>query len=118
MGYDHPELIMSKVITSPVEKWPGTVTIADPLTLPQYAAWEEALPKIFGKTERGVSATELDVLPAIFKIVEKWDLTGFPTNPTIDNFPPKPALKRIALINWLANEITKLWLDDDEDPNA
>ena len=33
---------MSKVITSPIEKWSGSVTIADPLTIPQAQAIEAA----------------------------------------------------------------------------
>jgi hypothetical protein len=33
---------MGKVITCPVEKWPGTVTISDPLSLPQVSAIEKA----------------------------------------------------------------------------
>ena len=37
---------MSKVITSPVKRWPGSVTLADPLTFPQYAAWRNALDEV------------------------------------------------------------------------
>lgn len=107
---------MGKIITSPVARWPGTVTIPDELTLPQFAAWEDCL--IEARASKGVSSTQLAYLPGILKIVEAWNLDGgWPTVPTLDNIPAKPYAPRIDLLSWLINEILTLWLDEGEVPN-
>ena len=108
---------MSKVITSPVARFPGTVTLADPLTLPLFAAWEDCL-LAARKDAGGITSHHIVFLPGIFKIVEKWDIGGgFPEYPTIDTIPPKPYVARTELLAWLINEISAIWNEEETVPN-
>lgn len=109
---------MSKVITSPVDRWPGTVTLSDPLTFPQSLAVEDALA---AAQELGEEASQrrqnYTVLPGLLGCVEKWDLDGFPEKPTADTFPSTPALAAAELIAWLIEEIISLYYEAEPDPN-
>lgn len=107
---------MGKTITSPVPRWPGTVIIADPMTLPQFAAWEDCM--IAGREAKGASSFHLAYLPGIIACVEEWNLEGgFPKRPTPDTIPVKPYAARQDLFLWLINEITRVWLAEGEIPN-
>jgi hypothetical protein len=91
---------MGKVIPSPVKKWPGTVTLADPLTFPQYIAWRDALQA--AQPLRDDYLRYCDALvPGLLACVEKWELQGF-------SAPPWPATPRDSsdkLLAWLVREI-------------
>lgn len=109
---------MSKVITSPVKKWPGTVTLADPLSFPQYLAWRDALRAARDYlTEAGDAAQQdeydLRLLPGIVGCVEKWGLTDFNPNP----FPATPRIASAKLIVWLVNEMAAIVNEADDVPN-
>lgn len=97
------------------------MTIADPLTAPQYLAWQAALREAQGKLESG-STTQADVdaaiLPAILACAEKWELAGFPATPTAETFPFTPRQSREALIAWLVKEIAALSDEADDVPNG
>ncbi len=64
---------MSKVITSPVQRWAGTVTIADPLTLPQAAVIEDAIRIAFSQNPylKWINFKEIKViiLPSLYNIL-------------------------------------------------
>lgn len=126
---------MSKVLESPVKRWPGTITIPDFLTIPQAIAWEEAignaneiLPEAepFVKDEK-LTTSQINrisaswstkwtslVLPGIMACVESWNLEGLDHN----NFPATPPLSRVKLVAWIVNEIKKLYDEAEEIPNA
>jgi len=104
---------MSKIITSPVKRFPGTVVLSDPLTYPQYIAYNNAITSI-DKTQSNPQQ-EYSVLPGILKCVEKWDIPGF-ENVTADTFPSSPRTSVIKLINWLVVEINLL-INEADDPN-
>ena len=96
---------MSKVITSPVQRWAGTVTIADPLTLSQAAVIEDAISG-YEPTEGNVKIISLRVndekqLPAILACVEKWELSKCPQSVTLENFPASPRAARHNLVSWI-----------------
>jgi len=132
---------MSKVLTSPVKLWPGTITLPDFLTIPQAMKWEECLenatkllPEIeFKFKEDGsLDLSKLtpehlkyfnvansvqyanEVLPGIKACVLEWNLENFDVN----NFPATPRKSREDLVKWLISEITKLYKEADEIPNA
>ena len=70
-----------------MQRWAGTVTIADPLTLPQTAVIEDAISG-YEPTEGNVKIISLRVndenqLPAILACVEKWELANFPESLTL-----------------------------------
>ena len=111
---------MSKIITSPVKRFPGTVVLADPLTFPQANAFEDALVAV-RELGDGISLTKQMYawLPGILPCVEEWHLnSGFPERPALDNFPRTPGDPIARLVFWLVGEITALYKEADEVPLA
>ena len=110
---------MSKKITSPVKQWAGSVTIADPLTLPQAQAIEAAMEGIdFEGKEQQVVITLLDEKkqPAIMLCVEKWELDNFNLCP--DGTPPaSPRLESHKLREWLFFELAQVYFGELIVPN-
>lgn len=109
---------MSKTITSPVPKWPGTVQLADPLTFPQYMAWKDGILKA---RELGDSVSQDDfdraMLPGLCACVEKWELQGL-GQVSPETFPATPRKSSAKLVAWLLNEVTVLIREADDIPNA
>ena len=110
---------MSKVIISPVKKWPGTVTISDPLDIPQYLEVEKMIRERRGLDD-GATWGQVQSIsaPAVFACVEKWDLSGFPDMFSPEKFPMTPRAASIGLMTWLITEITALFTEAEEAPNA
>ena len=110
---------MSKVITSPLQRWAGEVTISDPLTLPQAHLIEEGLTPPEGGEDGRIWFTVIDgkQLPAILACVEKWNLSNFPESVTAENFPASPRVDSHKLIDWLFSEIRKVYFGEVEVPN-
>ncbi len=112
---------MPKVLPSPVKRWPGTVTLAEPLTFPQYIAWRDAMAAAAayvvakGDTAKQAEYDEL-VLAGLRPSVEKWGLdSGF----TPDPFPATPRLASSRLIAFLVAELSAIANEADEpDPNS
>ena len=110
---------MSKVITSPVKRYSGTVVLSDPLTFPQAFAWEDSLAAVGEAKETGSMARiRYALLPGILACVEAWHLDKFPEQPALDNFPSTPRASVASLIDWLVGEITALYQEADEVPLA
>lgn len=110
---------MSKTITSPVKRYPGTVTLSDPLTFPQAFAFEDALEAVKEARETGSPARiRFALLPGIIACVEEWHLDGFPSKPTLDTFPSTPRKSSAEIIDWLVGEISALYREADEVPLA
>ena len=103
---------MSKVITSPVKLWPGTVTLPDWLSLQQEAAWEEVIEGLEGEQVLGLAAKAKSALlfvPVITGIVQSWELGGgFPCPPTLDTWPATPKISSALLLAWLIGEISAM----------
>ena len=100
-------------------KWEGSVTMADPLTLPQARLIEEALdtPK---KNEDGtvwLSAMDEKRLPALFGCVTEWNLKGL-EGVTPENFPASPRKASHKLVEYLFLELMKIYTGELETPNA
>ena len=111
---------MSKVITSPVKRFSGTVTLADPLTFPQSIAFEDAIESVrtLGDTAT-MSKIRYAFLPGVLACVESWDLNGgFPKPPALDNFPSTPKAPVGELIEWLIAEISALYRESEDVPLA
>lgn len=105
---------MPKQVTSPVKRFPGTVTLPDYLTIPQAITWERAL-RDAGNLDRQ-TATNADFIgiyvPGVAAVVLEWGLEGF----TPDPFQTTPRKAVDELLAWLIREITALY-GDDTDPN-
>jgi hypothetical protein len=114
---------MPRTVKSPIERWPGTVKIADPMTLPQVEAIEQAMemPEAVrnAKEDERVWMTAIDApqIPAILACVEKWELERFPASPTVDTFPMTPRGDSHKLIAWLFSELQKVYNGEQEIPN-
>jgi hypothetical protein len=106
---------MSKQITSPSTRWPGTVMIADPLTIPQAQLIEAGLKQPDAKEGERVWLSIIDAgkLPAILGCVEKWELENF----TPDPFPASPRGDSHKLIDWLFSELLKVYFGEAIVPN-
>ncbi len=111
---------MSKVITSPIKRWPGTVTLADPLSFPQYIAWRDAMKQAQAYlTEQGESAQQAEydliLLAGLRSCVEAWGLDG---GFTPEPFPATPRVASSRLIAWLIRETSAIAnAADDTAPN-
>jgi hypothetical protein len=111
---------MPKVITSPLPRYPGSVTLADPLTLAQVELFEVALQPLPNVPEDArILLTVIDKprIPAILACVEKWELSNLPESVTIETFPMSPRKASHELIAWLFNEIYKVYMGELEIPN-
>jgi len=112
---------MSKRITSPIKRWAGSVTIADPLTLPQAEAFEACLElqKIDGENKFVfLTVKDKQRLPGVLACVEKWELENFPNDVTLDTFPFSPRGASHKLIEWIYDEIFNIYIGELEVPNA
>lgn len=119
---------MSKVVTSPIEEWPGTVTFSDPLTLAQVVLYEDAVwaarQLLPGKGSPLAAAEEiaaggfrlqqsqldLAFIEGLLACVETFDLANFPTvEVTVENFPGTPRDPSMNLIAWLMDELRLIY---------
>ena len=120
---------MSKVIKSPVERWPGQVTISDPMNYDQVRKIEDAMDAGHGFDPSSYMSKlqEVEVvwtskinqasLPAILACVESWELKDFPENVTEANFPATPRGDAMELAAWLFGEIQSVYYGEIEVKN-
>ena len=82
-------------------------------------AFEDAINETKGL---GDGATMIRVnsamIPAIIACVEEWRLTNFPVNPTPETFPATPISASMQVIAWLIAEISALFREAEDIPNA
>lgn len=64
------------------------------------------------------SKTDGAFLPAILLCVKEWHLANVPEHPTVETFPMTPRGKSSELVNWLWDEIAKIYKGETEIPNA
>ncbi len=115
---------MTKILTSPVKRFSGTVELSDPLTFPQYMAWSKAVQAASEQRDKLTAitvgyddiVTEV-MLPAILQCIEAWHIAGVPEKPTVETFPATPRMSAGRLIAWLAGEIGAVISEEDEEKN-
>lgn len=111
---------MSKIVKSTIKKFPGSVTLYDPLTFPMVRAFEDSISKHTELVEADgeISQAQSDeiLLPAICVCVEEWSLEGL-GDLTPETFPASPRISASKLVAWLTNEIVSLYKEDEEVPN-
>ena len=123
---------MSRKLDSPVARWPGSVSLPDYLTLPQYNAFRRALRaaveyrsgEMRAALEKDPEAKtfEFDDIeynerlePGLLACVEKWELQGLTVN---GHMPATPVKDSRALFDWLEKEILNLVRGEEEIPKA
>jgi hypothetical protein len=111
---------VSRVITSPIKRFPGTVILSDPLTFPQTFEFEDSLRSVNDIRESGdITRLRYALLPGVLACIEEWHLnSGFPERPALDNFPSTPRQSVAQLIDWLVEEISALYRESDDVPLA
>jgi hypothetical protein len=109
---------MSKIITSPIKRWPGTVTLSDPLTYPQRFAYEDSLEAARGLGETTIGRIHYALLPGVLACVEKWELTGMPAVIATETFPSTPKKSAAELLSWLVKEVATLFEESEDVPLA
>lgn len=116
---------MGKTITSPVQHFPGSVTLADPILWPQYMQWVDAVEQASANREQlliseAASNPKLSdaMLPGICACIERSDLAGFPEHVTPDTFPASPVLEASRLLLWLLREINAIVVGAETVPNG
>jgi hypothetical protein len=112
---------VSKIVASPIKRWPGTVTLCDPLTFPQVFALQDAFEAVSALEKPTLERLNYALLPAMLECVERWDLAGFPARPAPADFPASPKSVRedaAALIAWLIEEIRLLFAESEAVPLA
>ena len=104
---------MSKIITSPVKRFAGTVTLADPLNFEQAIAFERAMATLRGLDTPTQTEADATMIPGVTACVEKMELAG------VNGFiPSTPRRASNQLIAWLITEIASLYQDADDVPLA
>lgn len=104
---------MSKIITSPVKRFPGSVTLAYPIPFPAYLAWKDAINKASAVTDNDTRS--YIILPGVCACVEAWNIKGL-ANVTPDTFPAAPRVAADRLLGWLISEIVAVVTEADEAP--
>jgi hypothetical protein len=110
---------MSKKIDSPVKRFPGSMTLSDPLTFPQSIAFakgiKEARELEVNNREDFYEYVKLAV-PAVAVCVESWDIEGV-GDLTPDTFPSTPRDSAPELLGWIVGAVTALFRETEpEDP--
>ena len=106
---------MSKTIASPVKKWPGSVTLQDPMLFPAYMKLKGALEDAELLDDAGQKMQ--NTLYGICPCVEKWDLAGL-GQLTAETFPASPMRASAELFGWLMGEVLGLLTEAEEVPNS
>lgn len=114
---------MSKVVTSPVPEFPGTVTLAQPMNYPQMIAFRDAVEAVKAHADDVLRAQQAS-LPGVCACVERWDLAPLVTNGAEpvqylpDTFPSSPLRPAIALLAWLTGEVNRIAIGEAQLPNV
>lgn len=104
---------MPRVITSPVKRWPGTVTLPDYLDYSQAQAFGEAVEAAQALGETTALRYRATMLPGLLACVQAWELGGG-FDPA--RFPATPAQSAARLFAWLAGEVSALFSEADDVP--
>jgi len=95
------------------------VELCDPLTYPQYIAWNDAVDKATPHRQENYILYCAELLPGICACVEKWELKDNSTGASLGtltpaNFPASPRKSADSLLAWLVTGIAALVAEADE----
>lgn len=98
---------MGKSITCPVKRWPGTIVIAHPMTLPQVALFQRIMVDA-QNVEDGTLISEWcsGAWPKMRPLIEDWEIKKLPF-PDDDKFPGHPIKAVDEFFIWLYGELIK-----------
>lgn len=98
--------------------------MADPMTMPQVKAFEEAKQSTQERIDEFKEGSSIkkyivseSMLPAVCACVQEWHIENFPETVTPDNFPMSPIAESHNLIRLIFGEINKIYLGEITIPN-
>jgi hypothetical protein len=108
-----------KAITCPVKRWPGTIVIAHPMTLPQVALFQRMWREL-GELGDVSSLEQSAVLwPGLRELILEWNIKNLDL-PSPDNFPGQPTKDVDEFFVWLFKEVLDAYqkAEGKESPKA
>jgi hypothetical protein len=123
---------MSKTVKCPVKHFKGTVSLCEPLTMPQVIAIDKSVVLrgeyfeergegdkrgYYLKPDTAWSSPDNEALKAILECVDEWHLDNVPEDVTLATFPGSPRQASKDLISWLWGEVLDVYKGDVEIPN-
>ena len=100
-----------RIVKSPVERWPGSITLPDYLSYVQEEAWEDVIDGLEGQKFLDLAVKAKSArrfLPVILDVVQEWNLAGLPVKMTEETFPATPKVSAAILLSWLMGEINQM----------
>jgi hypothetical protein len=108
---------LSKIVTSGVKGFTGTVTLVDPLTYPVYTQYLDALEAAQEHRTERPDLGYLALLPGVLACVESFQVDGVPEHATVDTFPATPARRAAEFLGFLVVEVSGLITEAEIVPN-
>ena len=109
-----------KIIESPVARFPGSITLYDPITYPQLIEWRDNNTKFyecFNNKDKKIFEGEQFAWKAIFAVSEEVTIKGFESR-DVDKIPSTPLSLIDELLAYLIGEIRKYIAKEEEVPNS
>lgn len=107
--------------------WTGNLILACPMTLPQAEAFERAIDEsndLFPKPGENPlegkfwwSKIDKPRLAGVLACVEKWNIPDFPEVVSLESFPFSPRHESHLFIEWLFDEVRKIYTNEANIPN-
>ena len=97
---------MPRVVTCPVARWPGEVVLAEPMSWPQFLAWQRAVMNAeeVAKAEGLQSEYDAAICLGIAAVVLEWRLGGL-NPPDAHGVPATPRHSSNEFISWFLREV-------------
>lgn len=111
---------MPKTITSPVDRFPGTIVLHDQLTLAQCIEVEATFgdPNLTQDGKRAyISPRDMDSLKAVLACSVEWHIDGQVEHPTLETFVATPRVATHKLIEWAFREVRQIYFGELQVPN-
>lgn len=105
-------------IKSPVENWPGTITLPEPFNLSQMCVIQDmldALDEMEEKRRANNIRVNKILVPFLFQLVEEWNIEGIEQDP--EKFPGEPVVDVSVFVMWWFNAVVGRFIEKkDDDP--
>lgn len=100
---------MPRVVTCPVARWPGEVVLAEPMSWPQFLAWQRAVMNANEviKAEGLQSEYDAAICLGIAAVVLEWRLSGL-NPPDAHGIPATPRQASNEFISWILREVSAI----------
>lgn len=102
-----------RIVKSPVERWPGTVTFKEPIPLSDVIALEKAMREARKLTdEKGIITEEYTIgeyhqiiVPSLRGCIEEYDIPGL----DLDKWPGAPKSDAVDFTSWVITQVMSIY---------